>query len=99
MATIKINARVDYVGQSAYNKEDRFAVVNTTGNQDDINIVDALLNIVSESYDFKYDGFGDPTYTAYWIPVDDYNDYKVFMQEWKKAKKIFKERMTFDFSK
>ena len=78
-----LKARVSYLGQSEYGKEDRFAVIDAPNSEQDK--IEALLDDLG----YRYDAFGDSEDAVYYVPVDDKDDYKDFVERWKEAKKAY----------
>ena len=76
-----LKARVKYVGQSAYENDDRYAEITTPA--ENVNkVADILSNI-----GYTYDIFNDDEQAMLMVYVDDMNDYKKFMSYWKEAKR------------
>jgi len=79
---MKLNAKVSYLGQSEYGKEDRFATIDC-----DNDCADMVTDLVDEiGYDISFITDSDRG-TFFYILVEDKKDYNYFMGEWKKAKK------------
>lgn len=76
-----MKARVKYIGQSAYNNDDRYAEITT--HAENANIVTDILSGIG----YDYDIFDDDEEAVFMVYVDDMDDYKKFMSYWKEAKR------------
>ena len=76
-----LKARVKYVGRRAYKNNYRYAEITTPAENTDE--VSAILHDSGYRYSILFEGCE----TVFMVNVDDMNDYKVFMNGWKKAKK------------
>ena len=76
-----MRARVKYIGQSAYESDDRYAEITTYAEN-----ANKVANILSDS-GYNYDIFDDDDEAIFMVYVDDMNDYKKFMSYWKEAKR------------
>ena len=76
-----LKARVKYIGQSAYGNDDRLAEITTPAENVD-KVTDILSNI-----GYEYNIFEDYEEAIFLVNVDDMDDYKKFMSNWKEAKR------------
>ena len=76
-----MKAKVKYIGQSAYENDDRYAEITTLAEN-----VNKVADILSDS-GYNYDIFNDDEEAIFMVYVDDMNDYKNFMSYWKEAKR------------
>ena len=76
-----LKARVKYIGQSAYGNDDRLAEIITPA--ENINKVSDIISNIG----YNYNIFEDYEEAIFLVNVDDMDDYKAFMNAWKKAKR------------
>ena len=76
-----MRARVKYIGQSAYENDDRYAEITTSAGN-----ANKVADILFDS-GYNYDLFNDGDESIFMVYVDDMNDYKKFMSYWKEAKR------------
>ena len=76
-----LKARVKYIGQSAYGNDDRLAEIITPA--ENVNKVSDIISNIG----YNYNIFEDYEEAIFLVNVDDMDDYKAFMNAWKKAKR------------
>ena len=76
-----LKARVKYIGRRAYKNNYRYAEITTTAENTDK--VSDILSHSGYSYSILFEGYE----TVFMVNVDNIEDYKIFMNGWKKAKK------------
>ena len=81
---------IKYLGQSEYNKEDRFAVIDAKASEEDL-IIDILAEI-AKTHEYRYDICGDDVDICVMIPVDDKEEFKMFASWFRDIRKEFKFR-------
>lgn len=75
-------SKVSYIGESSRGYGDRFALVSCEANEKQD--TETILNRIG----YSYDGFGDEPDGSmyYYVKVESAEDYRCFMEEWKKEK-------------
>ena len=76
-----LKARVKYIGRRAYENNDRYAEIITPVENTDI--VSNMLYDSGYTYSVLYEDYE----TVFMVNVNNIDDYKLFMNAWKKAKK------------
>ena len=80
-----LKARVKYIGRRAHENNGRYAEIITPVENTDL--VSGILRDSGYNYSALYEGCE----TVFMVNVNNMNDYKAFMNGWKKAKKCIGE--------
>lgn len=77
-----LKARVKYIGRRSYENNDRYAEIITP-----VENTDKVSGMLSDS-GYSYSILFEDCETVFMVNVNNMADYKVFMSEWKKQRKV-----------
>ena len=76
-----LKAKVKYIGRRAHENNGRYAEIITPVENTDI-----VSNMLNDS-GYNYSALYEDCETVFMVNIDNINDYKAFMDAWKKAKR------------